>query len=274
MTEPQKMEAICQRLQAAGSDETMAAGAVGGGMGPGPGRGRGMMWKLQLLSEGSRQKVLNLMAQRKQSMLDCCAKGNTDDKTQCVKDMNAARYDRICSGQEPLCPMTAYRAEIEAAAEERGYPRRPPGMPLPEEMIRNTTDTCCAFAGEQRVSCFDEAANAHRQQMFSRMHGHHPMHGGPMGGPGMGMGMGPGGMGGPGMGMGPGHGMGRGMGGRGRGMGRRGRMGPPDMYNGEDSDNEQPQSSDEYNGRRGSRRYARRQYYRRQRQNIQTAPQQ
>lgn len=76
---------------------------------------------------------------------------NANDKLQCVKDMNAARYDRICRGLEPLCPMTAFRAEIEAAAEERGYPRRPPpppGTPLPEEMVRNTTDTCCALTGK------------------------------------------------------------------------------------------------------------------------------
>jgi hypothetical protein len=251
MTETQKMEIICQRLQAAEDD-----GVMGGGMGPGPGRGRGMMWKLQLLSDGSRQKVLDLMAQRKQSMLDCCAKTGTDEKLQCVKDMNSGRYDRICSGQEPLCPMTAYRAEMEAAAEQRGYPRRPtpPGMPLPEEMIRNTTDTCCALTGEDRATCFDAAINRRRQHMIHRMH-----HGGYR------MGMGPGGMGGPGMGMGyhRHHGMGghHGMHGWGRGRGR-GRMGPPGSPNNAGSTDFDETQSFAGNGRRSSRRYARRQIYR------------
>lgn len=167
LTEEQKLTHICAKIQSdsqASSDVTRRRGRHhGGGM---------MSWKLQMLPEEYRQRVIEMWGRRKQDMLSCCSKDSVEEKLQCVGEMNTARYQRVCLGEEPLCPWAQYMpTNNRSATGRRSYHHHHHYQSDSVQPASNTTATCCQLQDMDRVKCFTDARNLYRQQFFQNMHG-------------------------------------------------------------------------------------------------------
>jgi hypothetical protein len=117
MTPDQKMEFICQNLASAATSPTL----------------RGIMAKLNRMEADVKATISTALSTKKAEMINCCQMAG-DDRLTCVEDARLARYDRVCSGTEPLCIW----AILKGANHDTS----------------SITDRCCALEGTERSSCF------------------------------------------------------------------------------------------------------------------------
>jgi len=99
--------------------------------------------KFSRLSDEQKTRVREVMTARQSSTSSCCQLTSTSERQQCVDNLRQQRYERVCSGQEPLCIF----AEIMGASSQSSA----------------TVDRCCALTGQERSTCFTEArSQSHR----------------------------------------------------------------------------------------------------------------
>jgi hypothetical protein len=130
--------------------------------------GTAMARKLQMLSPENRQTVTEMWNRRKQDMTRCCNEDSSDRKSECVNEVRLARYERVCNGEEPLCPWAAF------------MPARPGAESSAHLSTNTTTTTCCSRQGSERLECFATARAEYKrqyEQMKTRGHGHGHGHG-------------------------------------------------------------------------------------------------
>jgi len=114
-----------------------------------------MSQKLARLSPENREALLAVLETRKTAMRACCLLEGAE-RTQCVDDMTAERYERVCNNEEPLCIWSSFR---------QGADQSPNAVTTPSP----TVTKCCEFEGTERVQCFNtERANKFSSHRFNR----------------------------------------------------------------------------------------------------------
>lgn len=163
-TDEQKMTHLCSRLRSRDSSASTDHAISGSRSNDERHRRNGIQWKLRSLDETSRRSIINVWNRRKQEMLRCCNEGTMDAKLRCVNNTKAARYDRVCNGEEPLCYWSALRSSFrrDDAATTTSTPNNG------GESTTSITTRCCALQGTERVECFISAKNNYRQRMQER----------------------------------------------------------------------------------------------------------
>jgi hypothetical protein len=105
----------------------------------------------------TRDAMLGIWNRRRNEMLNCCSRET--NKLECVREMQTARFDRVCSGEEPVCPWALLGRQRPADRADATN-----GMP-------GITERCCAMQGEERMQCFTNGMNNYRRGRYNRRFG-------------------------------------------------------------------------------------------------------
>jgi hypothetical protein len=140
-TTEERIEFICDRLRQA------------------PGHHANHMLDVHHVDDSTRDAMLAIWNRRRTEMLGCCDRDA--DKAGCAREMLEARFDRVCSGEEPICPWALLGRQRAAAAGTSG--------------MSDIKERCCALDGDQRKQCFADVMDNYRRSNRYHHHGPGPM---------------------------------------------------------------------------------------------------
>jgi len=116
-----------------------------------PGHHATHMLDVHHVNGSTRDAMLAIWNRRRTEMLHCCDVDT--DKPGCVREMLAARFDRVCSGAEPVCPW--------ALMGRQRSTRGPTTADTP--VMPGIKERCCAMEDEQRTQCFATGMDTYRR---------------------------------------------------------------------------------------------------------------
>lgn len=88
------------------------------------------------------------------SMLCIVVQDSVEERLQCVGEMNTARYQRVCRGEEPLCPWAQYMPANNRSATGRRSYHHHHHQSDSVQPASNTTATCCQLQGHSHRLAF------------------------------------------------------------------------------------------------------------------------
>lgn len=112
-------------------------------------------------------------ARMRQMVAPCCDMEDAKERVECYNRGKLAHYDRVCNGEETLCPFASRAVEMTS----EGQPDR--------LSVSAITTKCCAEQGSDRLKCFMDTKAANRQAVYEQKmsrrqeggRGHHRRHG-------------------------------------------------------------------------------------------------
>lgn len=115
-----------------------------------------------------RQSVSALLRRRFHDMSTCCQQVETEPKIACVRQAMLGRFQRICNGDEPICPWMLLRNSTQPADDD-DYDANDDDTQQQRQQQPNMTATCCPLQESERLGCFLNEMAAHRQRWRESM---------------------------------------------------------------------------------------------------------
>jgi hypothetical protein len=132
-TVDERLTYICERLRSWPTDTSA--------------RTDGLSPAFARFDSATRQRMRNMWNNRRNEMISCCQMETADERRRCLTDVQTARYDRVCRGEEPICPWA-----LAAGAGSDGP--------------NNLNTRCCEMEGSARTGCFVNGMDALRRSGY------------------------------------------------------------------------------------------------------------
>lgn len=117
-----------------------------------------------------RQTLSALLRRRFRDMSTCCRQVETEPKIACVRQAMLGRFQRICNGDEPICPWMLLRNSThESRQPADDDDDNDDDTQQQQQQQPNMTATCCPLQDSERLGCFLNEMAAHRQRWRESM---------------------------------------------------------------------------------------------------------